>query len=170
MCIRDSMGSEQKLVDICVVNIIPYVLLTKKLLTQLKRRDHKSALVYVASELADIKLPFAETYIATKIFNVGFSEILKKTTDSEKLDIMCYKPSLTDTNFHSGRKVDGPMILPPDKAVEGFLNHMGQVQMSYGHRRHYIYAKIACLLPAWFRDMMARKIFLKESKKSKKNE
>eukprot|EP01016_Furgasonia_blochmanni_P036304 TRINITY_DN4133_c0_g1_i3.p2 TRINITY_DN4133_c0_g1~~TRINITY_DN4133_c0_g1_i3.p2 ORF type:complete len:100 (+),score=15.47 TRINITY_DN4133_c0_g1_i3:65-364(+) len=89
------------------------------------------------------------TYIATKIFNQGFSDILAKTVDSNKIDVLCCKPGLTDTNFHGDIHVDPKRMVSSREAVQGFLAHLGRMRETYGSRRHGVPTTIQLSIPSF---------------------
>eukprot|EP01016_Furgasonia_blochmanni_P036305 TRINITY_DN4133_c0_g1_i4.p1 TRINITY_DN4133_c0_g1~~TRINITY_DN4133_c0_g1_i4.p1 ORF type:complete len:307 (+),score=55.75 TRINITY_DN4133_c0_g1_i4:50-970(+) len=140
---------DQYCIDGIITNCVPYVLLTKKLLPQMNRRGKRCAIISVSSALADLRLPFAQTYIATKIFNQGFSDILAKTVDSNKIDVLCCKPGLTDTNFHGDIHVDPKRMVSSREAVQGFLAHLGRMRETYGSRRHGVPTTIQLSIPSF---------------------
>jgi short-subunit dehydrogenase len=105
-----------QLLEMTIVNTYPYVLLTKKLLDKLTKRDNakRSALINVSSGLGMYPAPYDGVYSATKAFERFWSEALNFEAKYEKLplDVLTVHPGYVATN--NARLETSLLVVSPD--------------------------------------------------------
>lgn len=81
------------------MNTYPYVLLTRALLPQLKRRKELTSIVNLASSASFIPGPYSAIYHCTKVFDRFFSEALAIELKSTQIEVMTVCPMYVQTNM-----------------------------------------------------------------------
>ncbi len=66
--------SYEKIVDIININCVSMAALSSQILSLMKKRPHKSALINLSSYMHESTLPFLSLYAATKAFNKNLTE------------------------------------------------------------------------------------------------
>ena len=138
--------SEQDVKDTVIVNTLPQVMLTHKLIKRLSSRKNRSAIINVSSMMANTPMPYFPIYCATKVFNDYFSRSL--AGEHPNIDITCLRPAFVSTTVVSRLERNRSMI-SVDECVKGFLNKLGRETGTSGHWKHELLSVVIRLLPDW---------------------
>lgn len=93
--------------ETAILNSYPYVLLTSALLPQLKERKvGKTAVVNMASSAGFGAQPYAQTYAATKAFDLFFSEAIRMELLGSNVEVLTVCPMIVKTGMTKNSKLD----------------------------------------------------------------
>lgn len=147
--------SENMIVDALTINIMPQVLLTRKLINKLLARGkYKSAVISVSSALGTKPTPYDSLYSGNKAFNDFFSRSL--TTEFQgRLDVLSIRPFFVSTALNFNKK-PGIDTLTPEECAEGCLRSLGHWSYTFGHYKHAIQGFFLDLIPDWIFAQLAR--------------
>ena len=137
-----------------IVNIMPQVLLTRKLITKLlDRKGHKSAIINLSSVLGTHPIPYNTIYSSCKVFNDFFSRALNQEY-RKKIDILSLRPFYVSTPATYDKK---PCIdtITAEECAEGCLRALGKWDFTWGHYKHAIQGFGYSFMPGWFVTLMA---------------
>lgn len=127
--------TESEITAMTLVNTLPAVMLTRKLINRLSKRLHKSAIINVASSAALAPVPYFVAYGMSKIFNKFFALSLEREFRDRNIEMLCLMPFLVNTKLTT--TVKQPKI-KPETCVEGCLRDLGNSRVTYGSRIHNI--------------------------------
>lgn len=151
--------TEAELKDMTLINTVPMVLLTRKLINKLMKREHRSAVINVSSGSAITPLPYYATYGGSKKFNRYFSLSLEPEFRKRNIDVLCLMPFYVDTQM--AKKLKGSKVTP-EACVEGCLRDLGNTDVSFGATKHRWQGWISSLfasLPKPILDFYITKFF-----------
>jgi len=145
--------------NITIINTLPQVILTRKLIPQLLARKPRSAIVFLASIMGTRPFPFFTMYSATKVFSDYFARALAQ--EYPELDIVALRPVYVSTNMTFNKELSFKTLTPSECAL-GLLGKLGHETSTAGHWRHAFYTFFSLsLLPDWFFKLTSRRACLK---------
>ena len=131
-----------------LVNILPQMMMTKKLIPKFLKRPIKSAIVNVSSILGGKATPYAAMYTATKAFDDFLSRCLS-IEYRNKIDLLSFRPGSVTSQLTFGRKKDLFVTISPEECAEGCLKDLGKRTFSAGHFKHELHRIIIEIVPEW---------------------
>ena len=139
------------------LNISPQAYLTKifweNLSNRNKTKNLNSAIINVASFVADFPFAMKSIYSATKAFDHYMSIGLENELTGEKIDFLSVKPLEVATPL-TGTEPDGFFIITPEQCVNAVLNDLGYESETYSHWGHKLQAYVINIIPRflvyWF--------------------
>ena len=103
------------------VNVIGVMNMTHAVLPGMRRRRH-GVIINVASVMAHMGTPMQSAYCATKFAVRGFSQSLRMELAGDGIEVVCFCPGHTDTDFYAHAVVRGalwdPCIQKPMSSAE----------------------------------------------------
>jgi 17beta-estradiol 17-dehydrogenase / very-long-chain 3-oxoacyl-CoA reductase len=155
---------EKNIMDLVNVNVMPAVMLTRKLLPKLNARGRRSAVITISSnESFDVYPGMTTIYGASKAFLNHFMLSLQEEM-KEKIDFLTVTPALVSTRLTYFPPLDMHTI-SPDQCSESSLKNLGNTKMTYGHWKHELFAP---LVNKWsFGRDLAQKELLRKFRQGK---
>lgn len=148
---------ETQLMDTISVNILPQVMLTRKLIPRLiNRTQYRSAIISVSSFSGIRPMPCDAIYSATKAFNDFFSRALSGEYCCTRLDVLSLRPLFVATPMT--RMKPGLEALTPEECVEGCLRSLGRFSWTWGHYKHAVQGTFYSLIPYLAFAQLVRKV------------
>ena len=135
---------ENYLKEIIIVNCIPMVILSQKIMKKMKNRQNKSAIINISSLNCLRPMPGAQVYGATKIFNDYFSQTIK--LENPEIDILSLRAGYVSTKLCKNKKLSFG-TLNTNEFVEGCNNCLKFNVASSGNLRHEIIAFLINIFP-----------------------
>lgn len=148
---------EKELRDLLTVNIFPYVLLTRKLINNLRSRKPRSAVINVSSAAAIAPLPYFTVYGGTKIFEDHFTKSLQ--IEYPEIDFISLRPNAVSTKANL-YKEDPMETITPEQCAEGTLRDLGRYVETEAHIKHEISAWGMVTLPSFVLNFATKNIII----------
>ena len=145
---------EDNLKEMTIVNTLPMVILSKKLIPPMLNRSKRSAIINVSSFAGSAPIPYYSVYSASKAYMDYLSQGLSYEV-KRKVDIMSLMPLHVETRMSGGKGSD---TITVEQCVDGCLRDLGRTNFTYGHWIHKLQAYITSCLPDWLREAMIMKI------------
>ena len=149
-------ADETNLKEVTIVNTLPMVILSKKLIPTMLNRSKRSAVINVGSFAGTSPIPYFGVYSATKAFNDYFSQGLSYEM-KKKIDILSLLPMYVETKL-SGQKLGQEGTVSVQQCVDGCLRDLGRTNVTFGHWMHKLQAYIASWVPNWVKESLMMKI------------
>jgi short-subunit dehydrogenase len=154
-----------------LINEVPQVILTKKVLPKLLKRTSKSAVISLSS-IASVKpLPFFSVYSATKNFNKFFMLSVEK--EYPQIDFLTVMPGYVSTQMTHNEKPVGD-VLSKETAVKCYLNDLGVKNTTFGHWKHavqgYFYGWVNETLYYFLYDNLVAKMMVERRRQAVEKE
>ncbi|CDW88728.1 short chain dehydrogenase reductase family protein [Stylonychia lemnae] len=125
------------IMEMVIVNTYPYTFLTHKLLSKLKERQSKSAIITISSSITVNPAAFDAIYGCTKIFELFTMEGLRlENKDQKNLDFLIINPAYVSTN--NARLHPGSQVETTQTFVDSLFKALGNTQMTFGTPKHCI--------------------------------
>jgi len=128
--------------EVTVLNIIPQVLLTHRVISKLLARpaNVRSAIINMSSMTACHPSKHWQLAASTKAFNCSFSNALYEEYN-DRIDVLCVKPGFVSTPQTS--YIKGWGVLEVEDVVKASLQKLGRVRCTAGHWKHGIMEPLA---------------------------
>jgi len=147
--------SEQEVRNIAIINTLPEVILTRKLIPRFLERKNRSGIVFLASIMGTRPFPFFTMYSATKVFSDFLARALAE--EYPQLDIVSLRPVYVSTAMTFQKELSFKTLSPTECAL-GLLAKLGHETSTAGHWRHALYTwSTLTILPDWFFKATSRK-------------
>lgn len=127
--------------NIIKVNCIPEVMITKKLIPLLLKRQKRSAIINMASFAA--QFPFG-IYAATKVFDDYFSRGLNYQFE-QKIDVISVRPRWVTSKMTSNNQAF--YCVTPRNCIKWVLKALGHQPFTNGHWNHRFQSWLHEMLP-----------------------
>jgi len=148
--------SEEEIRNTLIVNTLPQVLLTHKILPQLNSRKKKSAIINVSSIMAFRPFGYFAVYSATKAFNDYFSRGL--AGEYHNIDIISLRPSFVSTLMTKEKEKDS-ITITPNECVQESLKKLGRMTYTTGHWKHALFTYTRMRpMPEWVLQLRGKEI------------
>jgi len=139
--------TEQEIRNISIINTLPEVILTRKLIPQFLERKPRSAIVFLASIMSTKPFPYFTMYSATKVFSDFMARALAE--EYPQLDIVSLRPVYVSTAMTFNRELSYKTITPANCAL-GLFKKLGHETSTAGHWRHCFFTFATLnLCPDW---------------------
>jgi len=129
--------TDTKAAEQVIVNTLPQTMFTKVLIPFLKNREHRSAIINMASAAALAPKPGMAIYAATKAFNDFLSRALS-VEFKDQIDVISVRPKRVSTKMTKNveNQQEDWHWVQPDEVVEQVLVDLGHEQVTMGHWKH----------------------------------
>ena len=150
---------EKEVRNLVVINTLPQVMLTRKLLPQLAARTDRSAIIFLSSIMGTRPFPFFTIYSSTKVFADFFARALAE--EHPEIDIISLRPVYVSTNMTFNKQLNFG-TLTAKECVLGLFTKLGFESSTAGHWRHTTYTTLRLgFIPDWLFKLSSRKECLK---------
>jgi len=126
-------ASVQEIKNLIIVNCIPHAVLTRNLLSQLQKREKRSAIIDISSIGATFPRSHSPIYSATKVFNDFLSRGIQDLYSN--IDVISIRPRFVMTQMTNFKKPDINTVLPEDVVVNS-LASLGKMDATAGALKH----------------------------------
>lgn len=131
----------KKICDLVKVNCLAQPMLLNLYLSKLNKRSKKSGIIDLSSVMSIAPSPYVPIYTASKVFNEYLTRAIRDSGLYTNIDILCLRPSMTTSNMN-GFAETSPAVASAEDCVENCLKGLGNVGMTFGARKHFIYVLI----------------------------
>lgn len=146
---------EKEVRNIAVINTLPQVMLTRKLIPYLSTRKGRSAIIFLSSILGTRPFPFFTMYSASKIFVDYLARAL--AIEYPEVDIISLRPVFVSTNMTFNKPLSFK-TLSAKECVLGLLAKLGYESSTAGSWRHSLFTELRSnFAPDWLFKLIARK-------------
>jgi len=128
------------------VNIGTPAVLTNTMLTNLQKRDKKSAIITVSSVASYYPRPYMTLYDCTKVFDDYLTLGLSEEKSNEKIDFLLVRPGRVNTDMQKGLSKGFDNISAEEQA-ELIVKQIGVRKIAVSHWKHHIMVWIFSMLP-----------------------
>jgi len=133
--------ADKEVIDMFNVNLLTPIMLTRKLLQRFITRGNKSAIITLSDNEGIETYPnFTTAFGTTKSALIYFMNSLKHE-HSDKIDFL----TMTPLKFSTGKSFYAPLgmdCVAPDDCVRSALKSLGNVNQTFGHWRHELWAPL----------------------------
>jgi 17beta-estradiol 17-dehydrogenase / very-long-chain 3-oxoacyl-CoA reductase len=127
-------------------NILPLTYLTRVLGHDMRKSEHKCAIINLSSFMSTRPMPYTGLYSATKIYTSFLTEALAGEANNSNIDFLSLMPLYTDTPMIKNLK-NTFGVISTKECVDGALNDLGYELHSFGHWYHKILAYLISFVP-----------------------
>jgi len=115
------------------LNIFSATFLTQIILEKMKKRENKSLVVFVGTDLVFYNPPYLQIYSATKSYLENLSKCLEK--EFKNIEFTYIAPGPIETNLNPRKNF---FKVKSDDFAKSSIEHFGTYSFSYGHYIHGI--------------------------------
>jgi len=167
--------SVKEIADYISVNAMTITYMTRLVLTKLKSREGKSAMINLSSLSSLMVLPGASMYSATKKFDSAFTKLARQQLKSSNVVVMNLRPGFVPTNLVNGFLGDSVgsksfldnylhFGVTAKECVEGALSDLGLSESFVGSLKHKLQGILRANAPECILAHFIKWMFLKKNK------